>query len=264
MVLSCGCHHFLCHALSASLVNLCEKRPQFLCLLATASWSHARRTVVSSAGHTLATHTVRGTLIHHEITLWEQAMILSFITERETEMHIAFFAQWDPTTWCIYSDAFFLNKLFVLLFTAHSSLCLVSDRRHVIIRTNGYLLHGRINALLCLDELWLIIQSSTVTWSNGNIFRVTGPLCGEFSGHGWIPLTNASDAELWCFFHLRVKKPLCKQWRRRWFETPSCPVWRHCNDIHVMFLLMYCQWNLGLPIFAAQKRYNRKLLLLKL
>ena len=35
-----------------------------------------------------------------------------------------------------------------------------------------------------------------MTSSNGNIFRVTGPLCGEFTGHRWIPLTKASDAEL--------------------------------------------------------------------
>ena len=32
-----------------------------------------------------------------------------------------------------------------------------------------------------------------------HIFRVTGPLCGEFTGHRWIPLTKASDAELWFF-----------------------------------------------------------------
>ena len=32
--------------------------------------------------------------------------------------------------------------------------------------------------------------------SNGNVFCVTGPLCGEFTGHRWIPLTKASDAEL--------------------------------------------------------------------
>ena len=38
-----------------------------------------------------------------------------------------------------------------------------------------------------------------MTSSNGNIFRVTGPLCGEFTGHWWIPLTKACDAELWCF-----------------------------------------------------------------
>ena len=38
-----------------------------------------------------------------------------------------------------------------------------------------------------------------MTSLNGNIFRVTGPLCGEFTGHRWIPRTKASDAELWCF-----------------------------------------------------------------
>ena len=31
------------------------------------------------------------------------------------------------------------------------------------------------------------------------IFRVTGPLCGEFTSHRWIARTKASDAELWCF-----------------------------------------------------------------
>ena len=38
-----------------------------------------------------------------------------------------------------------------------------------------------------------------MTSSNGNSFRVTGPLWGEFTGHRWIPLTKASHAELWCF-----------------------------------------------------------------
>ena len=38
-----------------------------------------------------------------------------------------------------------------------------------------------------------------MTSSNGNIFRVTGPLWVEFTDHQWIPLTKASDVELWCF-----------------------------------------------------------------
>ena len=38
-----------------------------------------------------------------------------------------------------------------------------------------------------------------MTSSNGNIFRVTDHLCGEFTGPRWIPRTKASDAELWCF-----------------------------------------------------------------
>ena len=43
------------------------------------------------------------------------------------------------------------------------------------------------------------IERAMMTSSNGNIFRVTDPLCGEFTGHRWIPLTKASDAELGCF-----------------------------------------------------------------
>ena len=35
-----------------------------------------------------------------------------------------------------------------------------------------------------------------MTSSNGN---VADPLCGKFIGHWWIPLTKASDAQLWCF-----------------------------------------------------------------
>ena len=38
-----------------------------------------------------------------------------------------------------------------------------------------------------------------MTSSNENIFRVTGSLCGELTGHRRIPHTKASDAELWRF-----------------------------------------------------------------
>ena len=38
-----------------------------------------------------------------------------------------------------------------------------------------------------------------ITSSNGNIFRITDHLCGEFTGHRWIPGTKTTVAELWCF-----------------------------------------------------------------
>ena len=44
----------------------------------------------------------------------------------------------------------------------------------------------------------ILSTNTMMTSSNGNIFRVTGPLCGEFTGDRWIPLTKASDADLWC------------------------------------------------------------------
>ena len=38
-----------------------------------------------------------------------------------------------------------------------------------------------------------------MTSSSGNIFRATGPLCGEFTGPRRIPLTKASGTKLGCF-----------------------------------------------------------------
>ena len=64
-----------------------------------------------------------------------------------------------------------------------------------------------------------------MTSPNGNIFRVTGPLCGEFIGHRWISLTKASD--------LRLNKRFSKQSWGWWFEMSLCPLWRHCNVLYV-------------------------------
>ena len=50
-------------------------------------------------------------------------------------------------------------------------------------------------------KLNLIVNFATtmLTSSNGNIFRVTGHLCREFTGHRWIPRPKASDVDLSCF-----------------------------------------------------------------
>ena len=68
-----------------------------------------------------------------------------------------------------------------------------------------------------------------MTSSNRNIFRVTGPLCGEFTGPGEFttqrPVTRSFDV----FFDLRLNKRLSKQPWGWWFERLSSSLWRHCN-----------------------------------
>ena len=62
-------------------------------------------------------------------------------------------------------------------------------------------------SLLVVSKIWFynngegtdIQYDNMMTSSNGNMFRVTGPLCGQFTGLLRIPHTNASDAELWRF-----------------------------------------------------------------
>ena len=94
---------------------------------------------------------------------------------------------------------------------------------------------------VCNNVLWSIQTYSVslitkqnaqnmMTSSNGNIFRVTGPLWGEFTGDRWTPLTKASDAELWCFLSSVPEQMVEKPLRRRWFETSLRSLWRHCDE----------------------------------
>ena len=69
-----------------------------------------------------------------------------------------------------------------------------------------------------------------MTSSNGNIFRVTGPLCGEFTGPGEFPTQRPVTRSFDVFFDLRLNKRLSKQPWGWWFETPSWSLWRQCND----------------------------------
>ena len=43
------------------------------------------------------------------------------------------------------------------------------------------------------------MSTNMMTSSNGNNFRINGPLCAVYIGHRWIPLTKASDGEHWYF-----------------------------------------------------------------
>ena len=115
-------------------------------------------------------------------------------------------------------------NLYHTLNTDHSH----DTTRHVMYGKCYWCSCGQINFVL----LWCVLISIVMmTSSNGNIFRVTGPLQGKSTGHRWIPLTKASNAELWRFLDLRSNKRFGKQSRRLWFETPWRSLLRHCNVI---------------------------------
>ena len=81
--------------------------------------------------------------------------------------------------------------------------------------------------------------------SNGNIFRVTGPLCGEFTGHRWIPLTQRPVTQSFeVFFDLRLNKRLNKQSQGWWFEMPPRPLWRHYNAEADLILEYDFKWGI--------------------
>ena len=66
--------------------------------------------------------------------------------------------------------------------------------------------------------------------SNDNIFRVTGPFWGECTGHRWIPLTRANDAELWRFL---LSAPDFPSWRcQDWFKILTADI--HSSSMNSM------------------------------
>ena len=86
--------------------------------------------------------------------------------------------------------------------------------------------------------------SIMMTASNGNISRVTGHLCGEFTGHRWIHRSKASDAELWCF-------SLICAWINSWINNGAAGELRlHCAyyDVTVMIASILIAFWLALAL----------------
>ena len=100
-----------------------------------------------------------------------------------------------------------------------------------------------------------LLTTFMMTSSNGNIFRVTGPLCGEFTGPGEFPAQRTVTRSFDVFFDLRPNKWLSKQPWGWWFETPSWSLWRHCNVIksahwYICFKCLY-SWSMAPPWFGG-------------
>ena len=130
--------------------------------------------------------------------------------------------------------------------TSHLSFLKIFSRKHnsqfLVWRPIGN--PSRVKSCLGSSKIWQVLQAvfhnlfiwQTITFmmtsSNGNIFRVTDHLCGEFTGPRWIPRTKASDAELWCF-------SLTCAWIHDWVnnrEAGDLRPYRAHYDVIVMYL----------------------------
>ena len=86
-------------------------------------------------------------------------------------------------------------------------------------------------------------QIYMITSSIGNISALlafcagNSPLTGESPPPpSQTPVTRSFEV----FFDLRLNKRLCKHWRRRWFKTSLCSLWRHFSS-SVISNLLFCQ-----------------------
>ena len=82
------------------------------------------------------------------------------------------------------------------------------------------------------QKLWQVFNliSFKSIYVNINIAQklLHGPLSGEFTGHRWIPLAKASDAELWCFL-----------WSAGWVNNREAgDLRRHCAYYDVIIIIL--------------------------
>ena len=101
--------------------------------------------------------------------------------------------------------------------------------------TNGFTSLKTFICVFCWD-LFMTVQLTMMTLSNGNIFRVMALFCGESTGG--FPSQRPVTRSFGVFFDLRLNKRISKKSRRQWFEKSSRSLWRHCNQPRLRNLLV--------------------------
>ena len=69
----------------------------------------------------------------------------------------------------------------------------------------------KVSTILLQLHSQQLLKLFMMTSSNGNIFRVTGPLCGEFTDPGEFHTQRPVKRSFGVFFDLRLNKRLSKQ-----------------------------------------------------
>ena len=93
---------------------------------------------------------------------------------------------------------------------------------------------------MMIVSLWNLTGISAALFmmsSKGNIFRVTGRLCGKFTGHRWIPHTKASDVGLLMF-------SLFCDWINSWVNNcEAVDLRRHHAHYDVIVMCWVIVWH---------------------
>ena len=93
-----------------------------------------------------------------------------------------------------------------------------------------------------MDNIWALViwidrQAHHDDVIKRKLFSALLALCeGNSQVTGEFPSQRAVPRSFDVFFDLRLNKRLSKPWRRRWFETPSRSLWRHCNATRLMIM----------------------------
>ena len=120
---------------------------------------------------------------------------------------------WDVATQWVYLSCLYIGWVMISHRKIWACLTYACLKKFLLTSSEtGRHQQGKRKNTLSVSEIWDIViewayslitlwpyltnHDDVIKWKH---FPHSRPLCGEFTGQRWIPLTKASDAELWCF-----------------------------------------------------------------
>ena len=154
---------------------------------------------------------------------------------------------------CVFLNQYFIIPIQVsLIFVPMSPVCQRPRPRLLanLSNTASGLGYGWISTSIWISRMYfthscillisLMAVSSNCRWTMACVFNMMASSNGNIFARYWpfvrgihrspFPSQRPVTWSFGVFFDLRLKKRLSKQSRRWWFGTPSCSLWRHCND----------------------------------
>ena len=101
-----------------------------------------------------------------------------------------------------------------------------------------------------------VAGSNMLTSSNENIFRVTGHLCGEFTGDQWVPPQRPMTPSFDIFVDLCLNIPLTKHSWGWGFETSSHSKLTLYFSFVTLFRCSYVYCHLANDTFISDRHYR--------
>ena len=123
------------------------------------------------------------------------------------------------------------RSIFSKLITTDTYSSPIRDKYRCLFFKVRFIFCLRLHSGVCKIKLNRTITAKGFAWWRHQMETFSALIAGEFPAQR--PVTRSFDV----FFDLRLNKRLSKQSWCWWFETLSCPLWRHRNGKRCLIVL---------------------------
>ena len=109
--------------------------------------------------------------------------------------------------------------------------------------------------ITCFNIAFIANRPLTTWWRHQmETFSALLAICaGNSPVPGEFPTQRPVTRSFYAFFDQHPNKRLSKQWWRWWFETLSCPLWRHRNESKKPESIKFCRQNKNRAVLSKSR-----------